>query len=401
MRTPGSPGGNKKVLLDKLLQMKSTGLKKNVIKELESPTENKLENKVSPKSNINHLRSLLEDFRSVMEKTNRPTHTRVFGCIEKDYVLNLSNSNSKISGALSNNSPGSSLLRRKLEGNKSKDFSLKIENTAGPIRLGKKQQSVVQKPKPDVKLPSPKIEKRKKILSSSNLQTLNIGEGCPELDESMNMEARFNFALKKNSSMSKSIKKKLKTSLDDDKNLLKSGLREAIAVAKEGHNQSLMIGGQLDSSIEKEVWPEDYSEENLEDINLGKVDSSGYDNTLVKMTQGSTPNASKLFSNKNQLSPSRSKVSNQQKSFFEESVVLSKKEHMLLKFDSLQKYALPADYYFSKLLQPEHHQHPLFLDHFDLTAKSYLLASKLTRSPDSFLVQKMVYLPPNPQSSRL
>jgi CTD small phosphatase-like protein 2 len=59
-----------------------------------------------------------------------------------------------------------------------------------------------------------------------------------------------------------------------------------------------------------------------------------------------------------------------------------------------------SDYYFSKLLQADHRQKELFNDHFELTAKSYLLASKLTSSPDSFLVQKMVYLPPNPQRKK-
>jgi hypothetical protein len=350
---------------------------------------------------------LLEDFRSAMEKTNRPSHTRVFGCIEKDYVLNLSNSNSKVSPLLGSQSPGLASGKKKLEANRSKDFSLKVDHNEGPIRLKKKVHMVGHQAKPsgvqqaDLKSASPKVEKRRKLLSSSNLQPIQLADDQPALDESLNIEARFNFALKKNSSMSKSIKKKLKTSLEDDKHLLKAGLRQAIAAAKQDPDQSLMIGGQLDSSIEREVWPEDYSEENLDEINLGKVDSSGYDNTLVKVTQGSTPNTSKFFNNIPQLSPSRSKVSNQKKSFFEESVILSKKEQTVLRIDSTQRYIMASNYYFTKLFHEDHPQSELFQDHFELTAKSFLLASKLTGSPESFLVQKMVYLPPNPQSSHI
>lgn len=336
-----------------------------------------------------------------MEKTNRPSHTRVFGCIEKDYILNLSNSNSKISPALSSQSPVLIGASKKLEGNRSKDFSLKIDQNDGPIRLKKKvigpNQHSKQSTHCDLKA-SPKQEKRRKLLSSSNLQTLQLPDDQPALDESLNIEERFNFALKKNSSMSKSIKKKLKTSLDEDKYRLKSGLREAIATVKHIPDQSIMIGGQLDSSIEREVWPEDYSEENIDEINLGKVDSSGYDNTLVKGTQGSTPNTSKIFNNIPQLSPSRSRVSTHKKSFFEESVILTKKEPQVGRIDSTHRYSLATNYYFAKLFLTDHPLKAIFNDHFELTAKSFLLANKLSGPPDSFLVQKMVYLPPNPQS---
>lgn len=398
-KTPGSPRNNKKALLDKLLHIKSSVPKILPQKDSESPTDSKIESKPVQKSNLNYLRTLLEDFRSAIEKTSRPAETRVFGCVEKDYVLNISNSNSKFRATLGGNSPATLNVKKKLEGNRSKDFSLKMENTTGPIRISKKVPAFGHKLKAENKMPTPIIDKRKKLLSPGKLPNLPVKGEYPDLDESfVNIESRFNLALKKNNCVKKSMKKKLKTSLDDERNLLKSGLRQAITASRLEKNQSLMIGNQLDSSIEGEVWPEDYSEENQDDIKIGKVDSSGYDNTLVKMTQGSTPNASNLFIGKHHLNPSKNKVSSQLKSFFEESMVLSRKDQLLIKLDSHQRYALVSDYYFAKLLQAEHSQKELFQDHFELTAKSYLLASKLGNSPESFLVQRMVYLPPNPQS---
>lgn len=94
-----------------------------------------------------------------------------------------------------------------------------------------------------------------------------------------------------------------------------------------------------------------------------------------------------------------------QKSFFEESVVQSKKDGLTL---NEQSRSLSSDYYFHRLAfslsnelsNSEPKWCGLYREHYGLLVKSFQLAPSVPEPPDSFLVEKGVYLPPNVLSKR-
>lgn len=358
--------------------------------------------KKNPKGNIGQLRSLLEGFKTNNEKNCRLGSSQGFSGIERDYILNFSNSNSKISIPMSPVSPEIKYQKKLSPTQTRKILSIKIDKVSDPIRLGEPRKSIADcRPK------------QKSGKSADGINALiNKKEDCnaslvaADLFHKMTDEEaknkRFNLTLKKTGSLTKRINKRLKTSLDESSRALKVTLRNALIKNKGENRESIMIGDQLDSSIEKDDWPEDVTEDltALRDI---QKHSAGYDNKLIKVTEGSTHNASKIISNRQNISPanSRGRANRLQASFFDESIITNKKENILSKNDLHKRQPAALDYYFSKLLQSDHPMKPTFIDHFELTAKSYLLASKLSQSPDSFLVKRMVYLPPNPQSKQL
>lgn len=280
-----------------------------------------------------------------------------------------------------------------------KQMTVKIDKVSEPIMLDKSRKSTADC----------LLNKRSGITvaSSSNLlrqkdesDVLPLADNnSTQLADSLNKSKRFNLSLKKTNSLTKSINKRLKTSIDDANNKLKGTLRNALSKNNDDSDDPLMLGNQLDSSIEKEDWLEDITEDltALGDIHK---ESTGYDNTLIKITEGSTPNTSKMFSNRQRVSPTNSRGRRQvnKASFFDESIITNKRDSSMNKLEGSQGSSTWPTYYFEKLFKEDHPFQEIFKDHFELTAKSYLLASKLPQSPDSFLVQKMIYLPPNPLS---
>jgi hypothetical protein len=415
---PSSSSTTKKHILEKMLIARQAATKPEYHKRDERSGEFKTCNSLGP--GINQLRQMLEGFKSNNHKKLssevKTQHKRRWEFVEQDYTLNTSNKPILYNKELISN--GNSFAKRQANGSKSPQGGLKLEANKGPILINSssnlEKKSIFITGTRQKSKPSAVEEKPPQLIgSNSNLENFKEEQDLVNYGKevSTSYNSRFNFNLKKSTVVSRKIKKH---SEDNPKIAMVIDLRGSIQNSKKEQicrpsniSDELML--DLDSSIERE--PERFHP-NLEKILEGVHESTVNDTTLIKRTEGSLSNISKSNNSKCKLMT--------EKSFFEDLMQNSRKERCQTSWTDesspvLSQFAVKTaeEYYFNGLIKhlklspqpntsstdPLTDLTQIYQDHFGLMAKSFHLARTLQRPPENFLVQKMVYLPPNLQST--